>query len=87
MQSQPNTPKTMTKAATLARLLVLFLLAAPVLAQQSAAPAELATEEAVRRQEALILLRKTLASAQDAQAQNDLSAAARMYDVYFRLVK
>jgi len=84
MLSQPNTLKIMTKAAPLARLLVLLLLAAPLLAQQSAPPADLATEEAVKRQEALILLRKTLASAQDAQTQNDLSAAARLYEEAYR---
>ena len=85
MPSQPNTPHTMTKAASLARLLVLLLLAAPLAAQQQPPPpAQLATDEAVRRQEALILLRKSLARADQAAQANDLVGASRFYEESLR---
>ena len=85
MPSQPNTPLTMTKAASFARLLVLLLLAAPLAAQQQPPPpAQLATDEAVRRQEALILLRKSLARANEAVQARDLVGASRLYEESLR---
>jgi Flp pilus assembly secretin CpaC/tetratricopeptide (TPR) repeat protein len=85
MPVQPNTPLTMTKAASFARLLVLLLLAAPLAAQQQPPPpAQLATDEAVRRQEALILLRKSLARANETAQARDLVGASRQYEEALR---
>src|ERR1051326_8492321 len=77
----------MTKAATLLSLLVLVFTTCTcsVMAQQ--APADTATDEAVRRQAAVIMLHKTLAEARAAQDKLDLVTASKLYEESFRLVQ
>jgi len=75
----------MIKAVTTTLSLALFLHAAtPVAAQQSIA--QTAEEESIRRQEATILLRKTLTDAQAAQKRNDLASSAKLYEEAYTLV-
>ncbi len=66
-------------------------LVTPLAAQaQATAPAtasQLAAEEAVRRQEMTITLRKSLADAQTALTKGDLPTAARMYEEAWGLVQ
>src|SRR5438552_15099754 len=79
-----NETKTMTKAVhSTIGLLVLLATIVPARAQQ--APSQIAQEEAIRREEALILLRQKLHDAQAAQAVGRLLEAAKLYeDAYAR---
>ena len=67
-------------------LLVLLLVLAPAARGQQSTPAESATDEAVRRQEGMILLRKVLASAAESRQKQDLAGASRLYEEAYRLV-
>ena len=69
----------MTRSITVIGSLLLALSAAPSI-QSQPSPAQVAEEEAVRRQEATIQLRQTLAQAQAAQKKGDLVEAARVYE-------
>ena len=77
----------MIKAAT--TTLIVLLLAGPAapqaLAQASAA--QIAGEEAVRRQAQTIELRQTLEQAEQAKAKGDLSSAAQLYEKAWDLVQ
>ncbi|MEW6161364.1 MAG: hypothetical protein AB1813_28380, partial [Verrucomicrobiota bacterium] len=76
----------MIKAATITLTLILLWGAAlPQSAQ--AQPANIAAEEAARRQAAAIELRKTLAEAEKTQKQGDLANAARLYEKAYTLVQ
>ena len=85
MPSPKNLTRTMTKAAILFPALLLMFLSPTVVAQKS--PAELASDEAARRQEATILLQKVLADAKEAEVKGDLTAAARSYEDAYALVQ
>ncbi len=67
----------MTKVSNLLRVLLLCACVQGVMAQ---APSQVAEEEAIRRQEKAILLRKTLEGAQAAVSQKDLKSAAKLYE-------
>ena len=67
----------MTKVFQLIRML---LLCATVQVALGQAPSQAAEEEAIKRQEKAILLRKTLDSARSAQGQKDLKGAAKLYE-------
>ncbi len=68
-------------------LLVLLLVLAPAARSQQSTPAESATDEAVRRQEGMILLRKVLAEAAESRQKQDLAGASRLYEEAYRLVQ
>jgi tetratricopeptide (TPR) repeat protein len=72
----------MTKASHLLSLALLVAATNVVLGQ---APNQVAEEEAVRRQEKAILLRKTLESAQSAVAAKDQVGAAKLYEDAYAL--
>jgi hypothetical protein len=72
----------MTKASHLLSLALLVAATNVVLGQ---APNQVAEEEAVRRQEKAILLRKTLESAQSASAAKDQVGAAKLYEEAYAL--
>lgn len=73
----------MMKAAyTTLSLIILCSIATPALAQQSAA--QLAAEEAIRRQAESIELRKKLEEARSAEAEANLQKAALLYDEAYR---
>ncbi len=74
----------MTKAAYLL-LLSLIATATPLRAQP--APADSATDEAVRRQEALILLRRVLAEARTAELKGDLTTASTKYEEAYNWIQ
>ena len=74
----------MMKAANYLSLLLLAMSATVAIAQP--APADTATDEAVRRQAAVIILRKTLAEAKAAQDKLDFIAASRLYEEAYKLV-
>ena len=74
-ESKPK--PSMTRSITVIGSLLLALSAAPSMQSQSS-PAQVAEEEAVRRQEATIQLRQTIAQAQAAQKKGDLVEAARV---------
>ena len=76
-ESKPK--PSMTRSITVIGSLLLALSAAPSMQSQSS-PAQVAEEEAVRRQEATIQLRQTIAQAQAAQKKGDLVEAARVYE-------
>src|SRR5205823_12948653 len=79
-------PGTITmKTAKFLSLLLLVASATSSVAQP--APADTATDEAVRRQAATIMLRKTLAEAKAAQDKIDLLAASKLYEEAYRLVQ
>ena len=67
-------------------LLLLLIATAPSLRAQPA-PADTATDEAVRRQAAVIMLRKTLAEAKAAQEKIDLVAASKLYEESYKLAQ
>ena len=73
----------MTKAAQLFCILCLSL--APAALGQDT-PADVATDEAVRRQEGAILLRKVLADAAAAQQKGELDQASKAYEDAYQLV-
>ncbi|HYT58983.1 MAG TPA: hypothetical protein VEL06_02365, partial [Haliangiales bacterium] len=73
------------KAAQYLSLLLLAASATSLAAQP--APADAATDEAVRRQAAVIMLRKTLAEAKAAQNKADLIAASKFYEEAYKLVQ
>lgn len=76
----------MIKAVTTTLSLAILLFAtATVAAQQSVS--QTAEDESIRRQEAIILLRKTLADAQSAQKRNDLVASSKLYEDSWTLVQ
>ena len=76
----------MIKAATTTLSLILVLgAAAPAFAQQP--PAQLAGEEAVRRQADVLQLRKTLDEAQKAQAKLELTKASQLYETALEFVQ
>ena len=69
----------MFKAAT--STLGLLLILSPIsLKSADTSVAKLAEEESVRRQEASILLRKTLANAEEQFKKKDYNAAAKTYE-------
>ena len=71
-----------------AKYLSLLLLAVSVTSSVAQpAPADSATDEAVRRQAALITARKTLAEAKAAQDKIDLVAASKLYEEAYKLVQ
>ena len=67
----------MTKVSNLLRVLLLCASVQGVMAQ---APSQVAEEEAIRRQEKAILLRRYLEGAQVAVSQKDLRSAAKQYE-------
>ena len=74
----------MTKAV--ARVLfVLFLVASSRLMSQQT-PADVATDEAVRRQEATLVLRNVIAEAKQAESTGDIVRAAKLYEDAYVLV-
>src|SRR5437867_2319868 len=75
----------MMKAAKYLSLLLLVASATSLMAQL--APADTATDEAVRRQAAVIMLRKTLAEAKAALDKADLIAASKFYEEAYKLVR
>ena len=75
----------MMRAAKYLGLLFLVASSASLMAQP--APADIATDEAVRRQAAVIMLRKTLAEAKAAQDKMDFVAASRLYEEANKLVQ
>jgi tetratricopeptide (TPR) repeat protein len=85
MSFEKHPQKTMTKVARLLCLL-LPLAFVPAVPAAQLAPAEVAADEASRRQEAVILLRRTLAADQGL-ATRDLDAASRLYEEAFRWVQ
>ncbi len=79
-------PGTITMNA--AKYLSLLLLAVSVTSSVAQpAPADSATDEAVRRQAALITARKTLAEAKAAQDKIDLVGASKLYEEAYKLVQ
>ena len=62
------------------RILGTLLVCAGLQTALAQSPQQLAEDEAVRRAEKSILLRKTLESAESLQKQRDLEAAAKVYD-------
>jgi tetratricopeptide (TPR) repeat protein len=86
MLLQTHTQKTMTKVANLVCLLLPLALGPLAWAAQPS-PAEIAADEATRRQEAVILLRRTLDEAQQTQTAGDVAGAARLYEEAYRWVQ
>ncbi len=76
----------MFKAATTTLGFILLLAPVAAIAADSGV-AKIVEEEGVRRQEASILLRKTLATAQDFQKKKDLPGAAKSYEDAYGLVQ
>jgi hypothetical protein len=76
----------MTKVANLVCLLLPLALG-PVAWAAQPSPAEIAADEATRRQEAVILLRRTLDEAQQTQTAGDVAGAARLYEEAYRWVQ
>jgi len=75
----PKETQSLTKAITItAGLFLLLATLAPAQAQPT--PAQLAQDEAVRREEALILLRQKLAGAQAAEKVGSLVEASKLYE-------
>src|SRR2546427_1648453 len=75
----------MTKAANLLGLFLLLASTAPSMAQP--APADSATDEAVRRQGATIMLRQRLAEAKVALDKADLVGASEHYERAYELAQ
>ena len=86
MLLQTHTQKTMTKVANLVCLL-LPLAFGPMAWAAQPSSAELAADEATRRQEAIILLRRTLEDARQTQTAGDVAGAARLYEEAYRWVQ
>ena len=63
-----------------AKYLSLLLVASATSLMAQPAPADTATDVAVQRQAATIMLRKTLAEAKAAQDKLDLLAASKLYE-------
>src|SRR2546427_3673445 len=84
MRSYINPGTTMTKAAN---LLGLFLLLASTSLMAQPAAADSATDEAVRRQAAIIMLRQRLAEAKVALDKADLVGASERYERAYELVQ
>src|SRR6266496_4048199 len=80
-----NPGTTMTKAANLLGLLLLLASTTPLMAQPAAADA--ATDEAVRRQAAIIMLRQRLAEAKAALDKADLVGASERYERAYESVQ
>lgn len=78
---------TMTKAAPFLSLLLFFSSACTGWMADQPSPADAATDEAVRRQAAVIMLQKTLAEARAAQDKLDLVSASKLYEEAYRLVQ
>jgi Flp pilus assembly secretin CpaC/tetratricopeptide (TPR) repeat protein len=78
--------KTMTNVARLLCLL-LPLAFVPIASVAQVGPSDMAAFEASRRQEALILLHRTLASASDARQRGELNDAVRLYEEAYRWVE
>ncbi|MCL4176337.1 MAG: hypothetical protein KJ072_01115 [Verrucomicrobia bacterium] len=76
----------MTKVANLVCLLLPLALG-PVTWAAEPSPAEMAADEATRRQEAVILLRRTLGDAGATLAKGDVAGAARLYEEAYRWVQ
>lgn len=74
----------MIKAVTISLSLALLVGGAPSLFSQTS-PAQVAGDEAVRRQAYLIELRKSLATAQEAEAQMDYLRASQLYEEAYDL--
>src|SRR5712664_3914791 len=74
----------MTKAVTIT-IGILLLVAAVAPLQAQPTPAKLAEEEAVRREEAKILLRRKLSDAQEAQKVGRLVEASKLYEEAYTL--
>jgi len=70
-----------------AKYLSLLLVASATSLMAQPTPADKATDVAVQREAAIILLRKTLAEAKAAQDKLDLLAAAKLYEEAYRLVQ
>ncbi len=70
-----------------AKYLSLLLVASATSLMAQPAPADTATDVAVQRQAATIMLRKTLAEAKAAQDKLDLLAASKLYEEAYRLVQ
>ena len=62
------------------RIIGTLLVCAGLQTALAQSPQQLAEDEAIRRAEKSILLRKTLESAESLQQQRDLEAAAKVYD-------
>lgn len=69
------------------RLLSVLLVCASAQGVMSQTPGQIAEEEAIRRQEKTILLRKHIESAQLSASQQDLGAAAKAYESAWNLVE
>jgi len=80
-----NPGTTMTKAANLLGLFLLLASATPLMAQPAAADS--ATDEAVRRQAAIIMLRQRLAEAKGALDKADLVGASERYERAYEFVQ
>src|SRR5213594_1992669 len=80
-----NPGTTMTKAANLLGLFLLLLASTPLMAQPAAA--DRATDEAVRRQAAIIMLRQRLAEAKVALDKADLVGASERYERAYEFVQ
>src|SRR5437867_5652878 len=85
MRSFNNPGTTMTKAANLLGLFLLLASATPLMAQPAAADS--ATDEAVRRQAAIIMLRQRLAEAKAALDKADLVGASERYERAYEFVQ
>jgi Flp pilus assembly secretin CpaC/tetratricopeptide (TPR) repeat protein len=86
MSFETHTPMSMTQAVKLLCLLV-PLAVAPVAPAAQPPAADVAADEASRRQEAVILLRRTLADASTARQRGDLAGASRLYEEAYRWVQ
>ena len=75
----------MTKAANLLGLFLLLASTTPSVAQPAAADS--ATDEAVRRQAAIIMLRQRLAEAKAALDKADLVGASEQYERAYEFVQ
>src|SRR2546428_5257869 len=70
-----------------AKFLSLLLVASATSLRAQPTPADTATDVAVQRQAAIIMLRKTLAEGKAAQDKIDLLAASKLYEEAYRLVQ
>ena len=70
-----------------AKYLSLLLVASATSLRAQPTPADTATDVAVQRQAAIIMLRKTLAEGKAAQDKIDLLAASKLYEEAYRLVQ
>jgi len=75
------------KTSTAASLLALLLVAVGPRSNAQPTPAEAATDEAVKRQEATLVLRQVLGEARQAEGAGNLNQAAKLYEDAYALVQ